>query len=43
MEIQPVNQDAVAWYDAGVRQWTQWYCPIEYSQLSLESGHHLGR
>lgn len=28
IEIQPVNQDAVAWYDSGVRQWTQWYCPL---------------
>lgn len=41
IEIQPVNQDAVALYDAGVRQWTQWYCPMEYSYVSI--GHHLGR
>lgn len=31
IEIQPVNHDAVARYDAGVRQWTQWYCPIDLS------------
>lgn len=34
MEIQPVNQAAVAWYDAGVRQWTQWYCPLDVSMLA---------
>lgn len=38
METQPVNQDAVAWYDTGVRQWTQWYCPLAFVSNGLRVG-----